>query len=96
MRTLMMVQCPVESGNAAAKDGTLGKVIQQSLETIKAEAAYFTTIDGKRTMIAVFDLKASSDMPRIAEPLFMALNASIHFSPCMNAEDLKVGLAAVT
>jgi hypothetical protein len=46
-------------------------------------------------MIAVFDLKAASDIPRIAEPLFMGLNASVDFMPCMNAEDLKTGLAGI-
>jgi hypothetical protein len=55
----------------------------------------FTTMDGQRTMIAVFDLKAASDMPGIAEPLFMGLNASIQFMPCMNAEDLKTGLSTI-
>ncbi len=53
------------------------------------EAAYFTTMGGQRTMIAVFDMKApTADMPRIAEPLFMGLGAAIEFMPCMNADDL--------
>ena len=51
------------------KDGTLPDIIRKTLETVQAEAAYFTTMDGQRTMIAVFDLKAASDIPRIAEPL---------------------------
>ena len=96
MRTLMRVQIPTDIGNKAIKDGTLSKVVQKTLESVKAEAAYFTTIDGHRTMIAVFDLKAASDMPRIAEPLFMGLNASVDFTPCMNADDLKTGLSSLT
>ncbi|HTS39519.1 MAG TPA: hypothetical protein VMH84_03120 [Xanthobacteraceae bacterium] len=96
MRTLMRVQIPTDIGNKAIKDGTLSKVVQKTLESVKAAAAYFTTIDGHRTMIAVFDLKAASDMPRIAEPLFMGLNASVDFTPCMNADDLKTGLSSLT
>jgi hypothetical protein len=46
-------------------------------------------------MLAVFDLKASADIPRIAEPLFMGLSASVEFIPCMNPEELKTGLAAL-
>jgi hypothetical protein len=95
MRTLMIAQLPVEAGNAAIKRGALPEIVRKTLETAQAEASYFTTIDGKRTMIVVFDLKVASDMPRIAEPLFMGVNASVQFAPCMNAEDLKTGLAAI-
>jgi hypothetical protein len=95
MRTLMKVQICAEAGNRGIKDGTLPDIIRKTLETVQAEAAYFTTMDGQRTMIAVFDLKAASDIPRIAEPLFMGLNASVDFMPCMNAEDLKAGLSTV-
>jgi hypothetical protein len=77
MRTLMKVQLPTDAGNRAIKDGTLPDIIRKTLETIQAEAAYFTAMDGHRTMIAVFDLKAASDIPQIAEPLFMGLNALI-------------------
>jgi hypothetical protein len=35
-------------------------------------------------------------MPRIAEPLFMGLDATIEFMPCMNADDLKSGLSALS
>jgi len=91
----MKVHMPVESGNEAVRNGKLPQIIAQTLETVKPEAAYFTTMDGKRTMLVVFDLKAVSDMPRIAEPLFMGIDASVDFMPCMNAEDLKGGLSAV-
>ncbi len=95
MRMLMKARLPTEAGNRAIKDGTLPDIIRKTLETLHAEAAYFTTMDGHRTMIAVFDMTASADMPRIAEPLFMGLNATIEFMPCMNADDLKIGLANI-
>lgn len=95
MRMLMKVQFPTEAGNRAIQDGTLPDILRKTLETIQAEAVYFTTMDGRRTMIAAFDLKASSDMPRIAEPLFMGLNASVDLMPCMNADDLKIGLSGI-
>jgi hypothetical protein len=95
MRMLMKVQIPTEAGNRTIKDGTLPDIIRKTLETAHAEAAYFTAMDGQRTMIAVFDLQGPSDIPRIAEPLFMGLNASVEFMPCMNAEDLKTGLSAI-
>jgi len=96
MRMLMKARLPTEAGNRAIKDGTLPNIIKKTLETLHAEAAYFTTMDGHRTMIVVFDMTASSDMPRIAEPLFMGLNASIEFMPCMNADDLGTGLSKIS
>jgi len=95
MRTLMRVQIPVDSGSRAIQDGTLPEVIRKTLEAVQAEAAYFTTMDGHRTMLIVFDMKASSDMVRIAEPLFMGFDAEVDFMPCMNGDDLKTGMAAL-
>ena len=95
MRMLMKVQLPTEAGNKAITDGTLPEIIRKTLERVQAEAAYFAAMDGHRTMLAVFDLKAASDIPAIAEPLFMGLNASVDFMPCMNVEDLRTGLSNV-
>lgn len=95
MRMMMKVQLPTDDGNRAIKDGSLPQMIREMLETTKAEAAYFTTMDGYRTMIAVFDLKTTPDMVRIAEPLFMGINASVEFLPCMNADELKSGLSSL-
>jgi hypothetical protein len=92
MRTLLRVSMETNASNAAIKDGTLQTIMQSTLERLKAEAAYFTAQEGKRTAFIVFDLQSSSDIPSIAEPLFAGFNASLDFSPCMNADDLRVGL----
>jgi hypothetical protein len=93
MRMLMKAQIPTEAGNRGIKDGSLPEVIRKFMEMAKPEAAYFTTMDGSRTMIAVFDLKAVPDIVRIAEPIFAAVDASVEFMPCMNADELKSGLS---
>lgn len=93
MRTLMQVKVPVSEGNRGIQDGSLATIIEQVLEKTKPECVYFTSIDGCRAIIAVFDMKSPSDIPSIAEPLFIGLNASVDFLPCMNAEELKAGLA---
>ena len=95
MRMMMRVQIPTEAGNEAIKRGTLPGGDPQDHGDHTARGRLFTTMDGHRTMIAVFDMKAASDMPRLAEPMFMAMNAKIDFMPCMNADDLKVGLSAI-
>jgi hypothetical protein len=64
---LMKVQIPTEARNKGIKDGTLPDVIRKTLETLHPEAAYFATMGGQRTMIAVFDMKAAADIGRRPE-----------------------------
>jgi hypothetical protein len=92
MRTLLRVSMQTDTANAAIKDGSLPTIMQSALEGLKPEAAYFCAQDGRRTAFIVFDLQSASDIPSIAEPFFMGLNASVDFSPCMNADDLRIGL----
>ena len=88
MRFLVKVSIPVEAGNAAAKKNGF-KIIQKILKEQKPEAAYFIAEDGRRTGILIIDMKDPSDHPRIAEPWFLALNASIEATPAMTPEDLQ-------
>ena len=84
---------PVESGNRAVKDGTVGTLMQRSAERWKPEAMYFTTFDGRRTVYMVFDLPDASDIPPFAEPFFRQLDAEVELAPVMNGEDLQRGLS---
>src|ERR1700736_1064899 len=89
MRMLLRVSIPVETGNAAAKDGTLGSTIERILADLKPEAAYFLADDdGQRSGSIVFDMKDSSEIPAVAEPWFLAFNAKVSFQPVMNPQDL--------
>ena len=89
MRTLMHLSFPVEAGNHAARTGGFGPAFQKILDTLKPEAAYFTTgATGERGGFIVFDLKDTSQIPAIAEPFFLAYNARVTFFPVMNAQDL--------
>ena len=95
MRTMMRVTIPVETGNAAIKNGRLPQIMASSMEKMKPESAYFTADGGSRTAYFFFDLKDQADIPSFAEPFFMELNASVEFMPAMNADDLKKGLSKV-
>jgi hypothetical protein len=95
MRTLVKITIPVQPGNKGITDGSLPRVVQNALETLKPEAAYFITDNGHRCALMVIDLQDSAQVPAIAEPFFMALDARVEFFPAMNAQDLQRGLAAL-
>ncbi len=94
MRFLVKVNIPVEAGNEAAKAGKLGTTIQSILAEQKPEAAYFTDESGQRTAFLFLEMQEASQIPAIAEPWFLALNARIEIHPVMVADDLaKAGSA---
>jgi hypothetical protein len=93
VRVMARISMPVEAGNQAINDGTLGAVMQRAAERWKPEAMYFTTFDGQRTAFMVFDLPDASAMPPFAEPFFRELNASVQLAPAMNGDDLQKGLS---
>ena len=95
MRMMLKVLVPTEAGNDAVKDGTLARLLTDTIRKLNAEASYFVAQDGLRCALIFFDMKDSDELPAIAEPLFMGLNASVDFTPCMNAEDLKGGLSTI-
>ena len=92
MRMMLKATIPCENGNAAIKDGSIGRIIGKWSEQYKPEASYFTTDGGDRAAYFFFDLKDPSDIPSVAEPFFTGLNAKIEVQPVMNPQDLKAGL----
>ena len=94
MRFLIKVNIPVEAGNRLAKAGKLGTTIQSILSDLKPEAAYFTDNNGQRSGFLFLDMQDASQIPAIAEPWFLAFNASIEIHPVMVPADLaKAGSA---
>lgn len=88
MRMIMLVQFPIEPFNTAVKNGTIGGKIKQIMEAVKPEHAWFSERDGKRGGILIVNVDSPSDVPRLAEPWFLALNAEVEFRIAMTPEDL--------
>ena len=88
MRMLVDFRFPLEPFNTMVKNGTAGQKVQQVLDDIRPEAVYFTERDGKRGGTLVVDVPNPSKIPSIAEPLFLAFDATVSFHPAMTPEDL--------
>ena len=95
MKFLLKVNMSVEAGNAAAKAGKLGATIQSILADLKPEAVYFTAESGQRTAFIFLEMQDASQIPAIAEPWFLAFNASIEMYPVMVPAELIKAAPAI-
>lgn len=94
MRFLLRVSFPVEAGNASTKkDGF--SAIQTILKSQRPEAAYFLTLDGKRSGLLILNLEDASQIAEFAEPWFLALNAEAYWSPVMVPSELEKAAPAI-
>ena len=92
MRMMLRWTVPVERGNETIKDGSLARTMELLLGELKPEAAYFWPENGERAGMIVFDMADPTQIPQIAEPLFLNLEAAVEFVPVMNADDLRKAL----
>ena len=88
MRMMLHVVMPVDTSNAAIRSGEFVPFVQKVLGDLKPEAAYFTESEGTRSGYIFFDLKDESQLPAIAEPWFLTLQAKISVRPAMTPQDL--------
>ena len=68
----MMMKAVIEdtrAGNEAVRSGSIQESIKGMLEQLRPEAVYFASEDGHRSVIAVFDMTDSSQIPAISEPM---------------------------
>jgi hypothetical protein len=77
----------VDAGNALVRDPNFGQRVQDMLGDIRPEAVYFAVADGQRTVYAVVNFEGTHELPRIAEPFWLALKATVEFIPVMTQDD---------
>ncbi len=95
MRFMLSFRMPTEKGNQLIKEGKLPETLQSIMEELKPEAAYFTEVDGARGGILVVNMDDASELPAKAEPLFLAVGATIKVNLVMSAEDLQKANPAI-
>jgi hypothetical protein len=95
MRYLIKVEMATDAGNMAIRDPKFGEKMQGLLKELKAEAAYFTTVNGHRGCYIVVNMDEASQMVAMAEPLFLWFKANVEFIPVMLPQDLAKGGPAI-
>ena len=95
MRMMMKVTMDTEAGSRGIADGSLPRLMQEMMERLQPEAAYFGPEGGNRTAFIVFDLENPSQLPALTEPLFSKMKARVEMFPVMNREDLMRGLQEI-
>ncbi len=88
MRFMLTFRIPMDEGNAAVRDGRIGDVLQSILEDLRPEAAYFADIEGARGGYLVVNMDDASQIPAIAEPLFLGLGATVQVHPVFTPDDM--------
>ncbi len=88
MRMMMLVQFPIEPFNTAVRNGTVPATMKKIIEAVKPEHIWFSEREGKRGAVLIVNVDSPSDVPRLAEPWFLALNAEVEFRVAMTPEDL--------
>jgi hypothetical protein len=89
MRVFVSATIPTPAGNKMVKDPNMVKNLEDYIQKFNCEAAYFTAVNGMRTMIFVLDLSSPDMIPAMAEPLFQEYDANVEIHPAMNFDDLK-------
>jgi hypothetical protein len=95
MRMLMKVKFDVEAGSRAIADGSMPKLLEETMARLQPEAAYFAPEGGVRTAFIFFDLQDPSQLPSITEPLFSVGKATVEMYPAMNRDDLQKGIQQI-
>ena len=70
MRVLLKVHIPAAKGSAALRDGSMQRIMDEFMNAVQPEAAFFAPEGGVRSATIVFDMKDPSDMPALLEPFF--------------------------
>jgi hypothetical protein len=93
MRVIVRAMIPTTAGNKMVKDPNFLKTVEDYIKKANCEAAYFTAVNGVRTMVFVLDLSGPDMIPSIAEPLFQEYDADVEIHPAMNLNDLKKAIS---
>jgi hypothetical protein len=92
MRFLIRARTPTESGNKVVSDPNFLTKLEEYMNKVKPEAAYFMPIEGHRAGAFIVNVESNEQIPAIVEPLFQWWGANVDVIPVMTFDELKKGL----
>jgi hypothetical protein len=92
MRFLIRATIPTEDGNKMVQDPNFLTKLEEYINKVNAEAAYFFEANGSRIPSFIVDVQSADQIPVLAEPLFSGMGAHVEFHPVMSLDDLKEGI----
>jgi len=92
MKFLLRMHMPTEYGNKMLQDPNFPKKLESLINQIKPEAVYFAPVEGERGIYVIVNLASADMIAGVAEPIWMALNCKLDFTPLMELSDLQKGL----
>ena len=92
MRFLIRATIPTEDGNKMVQDPNFLPKLEEYINKVNAEAAYFFEANGSRIASFIVDVQSADQIPVLGEPLFIKMGAHVEFHPVMSLEDLKKGI----
>ena len=88
LRFIIVASLSAEAGNKMMKEPNAIQTLENYINSVNAEAAYFSEANGERTFYIVVDLPSVDMIPAFGEPLFN-LGARVELHPAMDIADLK-------
>lgn len=95
MKFLARVTLNTEAGNAFCRDKEMNRKMETIMSDVRPETVYFGIENGVRTMFCVINVENSWDLPKIAEPFWLGLKATVDFIPIMTQEEFKKATPAI-
>jgi len=86
---MMKVLLDTPKANEMARNGEMGPTLKAILDDAKPEAAYFVAEEGRRSAVIILNFDSPSDVPRYAEPWFLAFDATVTIQPAMTPDDIQ-------
>jgi hypothetical protein len=93
MRFLIRAKIPTEAGNKMVQDPNFLKKLEEYMDKVKPEAAYFMPIEGHRAAAFIVNMETNDRGPALIEPLFQWMGANVEVIPIMNFDELKKGIS---
>lgn len=96
MKYLITARISNDAYRNLVSNGKLMERLNRLMEEIKPEAFFFAA-NGKRTNYIIIDADNPTELPSVAEALYLGMDAEVEFEPILTPDDIaKIDLQKIT